>query len=263
MTRTASLRSLLFALYAAVFPAHAVGLPDTGQVLCYDDAGVAPASIAADDGSHPGQDCRFGRDAAAAAGVLTKSGSGAKGFDYTKIANNGSVLAAGASLGTGAADWACTRDNVTGLTWEVKTAASSSDVRHWVHTYAWYSTDGATNGGNPGSTGGNGCSATLPGSACNTQALVTAVNAAGLCGQTDWRLPTRRELATLVDAGTFNPAIDATYFPNTQTSHFYWSATTIVLNPANAWYVLAGNGSNNADSKTLNGYARLVRGGRF
>lgn len=199
-------RVLLLALLFAAVPVHPAGLPDTGQDICYNNTvadGVLAAnldSIARDAGTHPRQDCRYGRDPAAAAGVLTKTGAGVKGFDYTKIANNGATLGAGAALGTATAAWACTKDNITGLTWEVKTA-TSTDLRYSGHTYTWYSTDGSINGGNAGDTGGNTCSATLPGSLCNTQAYVAAVNAAQLCTYFDWRLPTQRELLTLVDAG--------------------------------------------------------------
>ena len=40
---------------------------------------------------------------------------------YSKISNTGSVLPDSAILGTGTNDWACTKDNKTGLIWEVKT----------------------------------------------------------------------------------------------------------------------------------------------
>jgi hypothetical protein len=56
-------------------------------------------------------------------GNLPRPARGAKGFDYSKIANDGSVLIAGAALGTAPVDWACTKDNITGLTWEVKPPA--------------------------------------------------------------------------------------------------------------------------------------------
>ncbi len=192
---------LLLALLFAAVPVHAAGLPDTGQDTCYDDFvadGVAAsnaASIARDAGTHPRQDCRYGRDAAAAAGALTKTGAGAKGFDYNKIANNGTTLAAGAALGAAATDWACTKDNITGLTWEVK-VNDIAHLRHRGHTYTWYNSNAATNGGDAGGTGGNSCNATLPGNLCNTEAFVTAVNAAALCSYTDWRMPTKRELLT-------------------------------------------------------------------
>ncbi len=260
-------RTLLLALLLAAAPVHAVGLNDTGIDTCYNDTaadGVAasdPASIARDAGSHPRQDCRYGRDAAAAAGVLPKTGAGAKGFDFTKIANNGSTLAAGAALGSNPGDWACTRDNVTGLTWEVK-VNDNTQLRHQGHIYTWYNTDGTTNGGNAGSTGSNTCNATLPSSLCNTQAFVTAVNAAALCTYTDWRLPTRHELLTLVHAGTSNPSIDPTYFSNTNASLF-WSASSYVPLPAVAWVVNFNFGDTDGGLKTVSYYARLVRGGQF
>lgn len=229
-------RAFLLALLLAAFTAQAAGLPDTGQTTCYNDSGpdsVAasdPASIARDAGTHPRQDCRYGRDAAAAAGALTKTGAGAKGFDYSKIANDGSTLAANAALGSNATDWACTRDNITGLTWEVKT---TSGLRNMAWTYTWYSTNGATNAGNAGdNTDTTTCNNTL--ASCNTQAYVTAVNAGnGLCNASDWRLPTMRELRTLVLADGSSPPIDPTYFPNTQTP-FFWSASSYVPDPTYA-----------------------------
>jgi hypothetical protein len=261
-------RTLLLALLLAIgATAHAAGLPDTGQDTCYDNsaadsvAASNPASIARDAGTHPRQDCRYGRDAAAAAGVLTKTGAGAKGFDYTKIANNGTVLAAGAALGSAATDWACTRDNVTGLTWEVK-VNDNTQLRHNGHTYTWYSTDGATNGGNPGNTGTNTCNATLPSNLCNTQAFVTAVNAAALCTYVDWRMPTQRELLTLVYADGSSPSIDPTYFPNTPASGF-WSGSTYVPGPSLAWFVFFDGGLTDTFSKAGSLHARLVRGGQF
>ena len=256
-------------LLMVISSAHAAGLPDTGQDTCYNDTvadGVpasAPNSIARDAGTHPRQDCRYGRDAAAAAGALTKIGAGAKGFDYTKIANNGSALGAGASLGTAAGDWACTRDNTTGLTWEVKSASSAS-LRYSDHPYTWYNPHGAANGGNAGSEGINSCNSTLASGNCNTLAYATAVNAAQLCGQSDWRLPTRRELMTLVYANGSSPAIDPTYFPNTPSSSF-WSASTFAPDPDQAWQVIFFDGFVSLGEKVSPSFSfvRLVRGSQF
>ena len=257
---------LLLALLFAAVPVHAAGLPDTGQDTCYDDFvadGVAAsnaASIASDAGTHPRQDCRYGRDAAAAAGALTKTGAGAKGFDYNKIANNGTTLAAGAALGAAATDWACTKDNITGLTWEVK-VNDIAHLRHRGHFYTWYNSNAATNGGDAGGTGGNSCNATLPGNLCNTEAFVTAVNAAALCSYTDWRMPTKRELLTLVYAGVSNPSIDPAYFSNTLAAEF-WSGSSHVLGPG-AWFVDFVDGYANGGAKANTFYVRLVRGGQF
>ena len=113
------------------------------------------------DPSHPaGQDCHYGRDKAAADGTLTKTGGStlnngiANGFDYTKVCNSGQLAGQGTcpadpALGAGADDWACTKDNVTGLIWEVKT---TSGLRNQNHTYTWFNTNSPD--GNPGTSSG-------------------------------------------------------------------------------------------------------------
>ncbi|MEA2115714.1 MAG: DUF1566 domain-containing protein, partial [Thermodesulfobacteriota bacterium] len=112
----------------------------------------------------------------------------------------------------------CVKDNVTGLMWEVKTDDGGLHDKN--HTYTWYNTDSATNGGTAGSpdSGGNTChdyEAGDPGKWCNTQAYVKRVNTARLCGESDWRMPTHKELLGIVSYDTKKPAIDTDYFPNT------------------------------------------------
>ena len=92
------------------------------------------------------------------------------------------------------------RDKVSGQWWEVK-RNDPADLRHTGHTYSWYSTDPAINGGIPGKRGGNTCKGLEAFGGCNTQNYVVAVNAAGLCGKRDWRLPTVDELAHLSRSG--------------------------------------------------------------
>jgi hypothetical protein len=268
MTRFPSnlLLALAFAITIPV-PVHAAGLPDTGQDTCYNDTGAdgaasfSASSISGDTGTHPRQDCRYGSDAAVAAGLVTKIGNGAKGFDYTKISNNGITLGAGATLGFASTDWACTRDNITGLTWEIKTG-SIPDLRYSNHTYTWYSSDTSTNGGIPGNAGSNTCNSTLPGNQCNTQAFVVMVNAIALCSYTDWRLPTRRELLTLVFADESIPAVDQTYFPNPPASPF-WTASVYAPDTTNAWFVDFADGYANSSDKSRPNTLRLVRGAQF
>jgi hypothetical protein len=71
--------------------ARAASLPDAGQALCDNGSNVLAACTSANTGdaaTYPRQDGRFGRDAKARAGTLTKIGAGVAGFDYTKVANS-------------------------------------------------------------------------------------------------------------------------------------------------------------------------------
>jgi hypothetical protein len=266
----------------STFTAQAAQLNDTGQTDCYTAADAVdgvpasdPTSAAADAGDRPRQDCRYGRDAAIAVGAATKAGSGAAGFDFTALDASGTET----SFSTGATPHACVHDNVTGLTWEVKT--DDAGLRDKDHTYTWYSDtlrgDGVTdgrdgtanelNGGTAGTENGGTCfnkydaSTNSAGNYCDTAGYVAAVNAAGLCGYSDWRLPSREELRSIAHYGASNPAIDTAAFPNTNSSN-YWSASTFVPDPAGAWSVFFGNGNDYAYTKPNDDYVRLVRGGQ-
>ena len=261
--RRLALRYLLALIPALLCasPAHAVGptglLNDTGITDCSNNTVVDNASgIEADLGTHPRQDCRYGRDAAAKVAALSKVGGGGKGFDFTKIANNGAVLPASAVLGSGPTEWACTKDNVTNLIWEVKT---SSGLRSQGYSYTWYSSDATSNGGSGGTASGGSC-ATV--GRCDTEKFVADVNAAGLCGATDWRMPTVKELEGIADLGRINPAIDPTYFPNTPASSF-WSASANASYSYYAWVVgFNYGGAGNGGYKNGANRVRLVRAGQ-
>ena len=163
-------------------------------------------------------------------------------------------LAASAALGTGATDWACTKDNVTGLVWEVKT---TSGLRSSDHTYTWYNSNPATNGGDNGTASGGTC---FTAGRCDTEKFVADVNAAGLCGATNWRMPTIKELEGIVDFGRFRPTIDPTYFPNTLPDSV-WSGSPFAGDASEAWAVHFYNGISDDTHKGYVG-VRLVRGGQ-
>ena len=225
VTSTAALLTVI----AVVPPGR---LNDTGQTLCYDNTTIAAcATIAADNGTLPRQDARFGRDAQAAAGTLVKIGAGAAGFDYTKVCFDGRLNCAGAASNASApaaVEWACTKDNQTGLTWSLE--STSGD---WT-TYA-------------------------------TTTHPAAVNATARCGfSTGWRLPTRRELLSIVHNGVSNPTIDTGHFPGT-VGNAYWSSDAGAVNPVNgpmvaAWTVQFVNGASSGAGKNSSQTVRLVRG---
>lgn len=253
---------LAWTLSCALSPyitAHAAGLNDTGITVCSNDTGVVTTGVEADTGSHPRQDCRYGRDAAANAG-MPKIGGGNKGFDFTKIANDGSALDASVALGTGPKDWACTRDNVTGLIWEVKT---TSGLRSQSHTYTWHNSNGSVNGGLVGTASGGRCFAT---GRCDTEKFVVDVNATALCGFTDWRVPKVKELENIVEfIENSRVTIDLTFFPNTlqnfEPGAYFWSNSSRGSGSASAWYVLFVTGDANIDGKSKPHGVRLTRGG--
>jgi hypothetical protein len=187
---------------------------------------------------------------------LTKSGSGSSGFDFTKVCGSGKMAGEGdcppnPTLGSGPANWACVRDNVTGLVWEVKT---TQGLRSQGNLYSWYNPDAAENGGAPGVQNGGRCE----GSNCDTNAYVQEVNKQGLCGNKDWRLPTRKELLSIVDNGQLKPAIDTSYFPNTPSAHF-WSSSPYADQAGSAWQVYFQYGEALPQDKGEGGQVRLVR----
>ena len=103
----------------------------------------------------------------------------------------------------------------------------------------------------------------LAGTWAEALARATAVNAAPAtlgAGASDWRLPNRNELATLVERKCTNPAINSTLFPATAAQSF-WTSSPYALNAAFAWYVDFNAGDIGPAFKTGAKNIRLVRGG--
>lgn len=259
-------------------PLAAASLNDTGQVVCYDNTASTGTSEAL---GFEGQDCRRGAAAAEVQGVQVKvGGSSISGRDYTRIANNGGELPSNAAQGSAPGDWGCTRDNLTGLTWELR--PNDNGLRDRDHRYAWYVEDGAVNGGNagvqvPDEVPSDTCGGTL--AQCNVSAYRAAVNAASMCGANDWRLPRPQELNSLVvysDTGDIDVLIDRAWFPDLVWdgvhSLQFWSGQSApvpsFLAPPNdtdtsqGWAMDFQYGGAAQASKTTGLYLRLVRGGQ-
>jgi Protein of unknown function (DUF1566) len=198
------------------------------------------------------QDCSNGRDVNAA---LNGSADGAVGFSFTKISNSGNPLPASAALGTGVNDWACTYDNVTGLMWEVKTA---SGRRSSAHTYTWFSTDASSNGGATGTANGGACG---DAGQCDTEKYTQLTNLITLCGRSDWRMPHVKELESIVNFSSVNPAIDTAWFPNTPASIF-WSGSPDAGDAPSAWHVNFYYGDAYYGDRGYGDRVRLVRAGQ-
>ena len=142
---------------------------------------------------------------------------GKLGFSYSEVPN---------PAGGNFARTECVKDNLTGLTWEGKPATGSRANANTLGTYEvpiYY---------------------------------VVEVNATGLCGFSDWRLPTADELQSLIDysVSTPGPTIDSSWFPNTQ-GMAYWTATFTDI----PWHVSFVDGGINKIQLSNVNYLRLVR----
>lgn len=163
-------------------------------------------------------------------------------FDMTRINQDG-----GENDGSDYANkpWACVRDNQSGLIWEVKQSAPG--LQNINNTYSWYDPDEKSNGGFAGKANAGVCT----GSDCDTDSYIKAINAVRLCGLTDWYLPSRFELNTIVDTSVPlpGPTLPKTFFPES-TAGKYWTDTTFKTRRAGAWVWRFDQGSDYVAEKS-------------
>jgi len=190
------------------------------------------------------QDCNTGRDL-----THNDDSDGHAGFSFTKLDASGTPLA-DQSVDYATIQWSCVQDNVTGLVWEVK--ATTAGIHNKDNTYQW---GGLTAIGrdHPEKQG------VYYDPSWNE--LVQGSNDDTLCGFSNWRVPTVAELSSIVNKGTFNPAIDTNYFPNTASSWF-WSSSPFAFIPDYAWIVFFSYGYDGNDSGDSSYRVRLVRSGQ-
>ena len=148
---------------------------------------------------------------------------------YTKLDSSGQ------ELDKNAPDWIMVRDNVTSLVWENKTV--DGGINDKGNRYTWQEAHG----------------------------FIEQLNSANFGGYSDWRLPTIKELSTIVDSEVFRPAINMFYFPNIGGSNYtflpYWSSTPTAYASNEAWYVSFPDGSvRGGSTKSYDQFVRAVRG---
>jgi len=233
------------------------GINDTGISLWGD---AVSNTLGVTQALFPVQDADVGRDAN---GALNSGTDGKLGFVFTKLDAAGAALA-NQTLAYGITQWFCVSDAVTGLTWEVKIPAAGGGIHDANNTYTWFNSTGVNDGGNAGTADpGTGATCNSVGN-CDTEKYVAEVNVATLCGNADWRLPTREELRSIQDLSVASPGppIDTGYFPNTVArSVSYWSSSPSALNATLAYALSFDNGNDVASAKSFSSYVRLVRGG--
>lgn len=180
--------------------------------------------------------------------------AGVHGERFVRLDRNGQPLqqAGGQSL-TGH----CVLDSDTGLIWETKTDDGTLQDTH--QTYTWFVPDAHSNGGFAGYANRGQCILAN----CNTQAYIDAINDSRLCGYTQWRLPSREELRSLVDYTIPypGPVTDQRFFPHAQ-SQFYWSSIADAGDKDSAWGIGFAFGYDYSYFKSDLGYLRLVYGPR-
>lgn len=67
--------------------------------------------------------------------------------------------------------------------------------------------------------------------------FIAEMNAEARLGHTDWRLPNRRELRSLISHDTRRPALPADHPFHNLFTHWYWTSTSSAGYPNHAWYV--------------------------
>lgn len=194
------------------------------------------------------QDCSSDHDT-----LFNDDSDGLAGFSFTKLDSNGNPLKASAT------EWECVLDNVTGLIWEVKTDKDTPDLRD--KDWAYMNTSNM-NGSDPRDWLHSGSSCLIDQQQetdinCHIERYRDEVNAQGLCGANNWRLPKRNELLSIVDYNKVYPApfIDTNYFPSTQ-KRTYWTESASALYPDKASQIT--NGRSTALERHYGRSVRLV-----
>lgn len=215
---------------ACVDPEPTPAFNDTGADRCGDGLFLVDCPLSV----YPWQDAEYGRDF-----THDNDDDGHAGFSFAKLAADGAVLPLDAK------EWACIKDEVTGLVWEAKTVESGLHDQSLLYTR--YSAQYDPKG--------------LRGGPADAEGYVQAVNAQGFCGLRNWRLPTVGELLGIVDYGVAypGPSLDIRFFSHTP-SLPYWAAESHAVKPESGWVVYFDDGRAFDDDRERGFAVRLVSG---
>ncbi len=150
-------------------------------------------------------------------------------LSFTKLGKSGKPIRDAALWAEG---FRAVLDNNTGLIWEVK-SPKKGDVNYCEDRYTWKTAQ---------------------------DRYIKELNKKKYGGFSDWRLPNKDELRSIVDYGKTGPAVDTRYFPNTK-SDFYWTSVPYKMQEPFIWGIFFGLGSGICYAPTSERYARAVRGG--
>ena len=91
---------------------------------------------------------------------------------------------------------------------------------------------------------------------------VACLNSREYLGCSDWRLPNRKELYSLIDHSKYNPALPQDHhFEDVQLGN-YWTSTTYAYDTSRAWIVWIQYGDLSPWDKTVTAWVWPVRGGQ-
>jgi hypothetical protein len=94
--------------------------------------------------------------------------------------------------------------------------------------------------------------------AMNYESAVAYCKNLNLAGHTDWRLPTKKELISLVDKNFSKPTIDTRVFPDT-VSFGYWTSTISAEDPDDIIFIYFATGEPGNGDKSDMCYLWAVR----
>ncbi len=143
-------------------------------------------------------------------------------------------------------------DTLTGLTW-----AKCSLGQTWV--------DDTPNDGSDDQCTGTATTYTWKGA----MEAALSTNGGDYLGQTDWRMPNKKELKSLVESACYSPSINSSLFPATPPS-MYWTSSPYTDISFGVWSVSFDDGNVVGNDKSDGGggvgdddvHVRVVRGGQ-